>query len=295
MAFARNLLSRRKTVALLGLLALVFGLAMLHPYPRQSLFGPTIRGEPWCVWEDAVRRQVHREEYEKTLWAKMMRLAQLQQDAELDEELFDNKEMLPLVLALADDPDSQVRQFALIAIAKYDNLHDDSALPVLRKRLQDEDERDRLRAARAIWEIEKDKDLFPIVLTIVNNRQSPLRRFAMGFFLDMSHRCPELLPQIATYANDPDPFIRRDVMVAMYRRGKQGVTTLMIGLDDDNREVRENAAMMLGLLGADAKDAIAALLDRLNDKEEIVRIASSNALAEIEPKTFKHLRRTKNY
>ena len=30
------------------LAALVFGLLMLHPYPRQSLFGPTIRGKPWC-------------------------------------------------------------------------------------------------------------------------------------------------------------------------------------------------------------------------------------------------------
>jgi len=47
----RRFLSRRRVLALFGVLAFLFGLAMLHPYPRQSLFGPTIRGKPWCVWE----------------------------------------------------------------------------------------------------------------------------------------------------------------------------------------------------------------------------------------------------
>ena len=32
-------LSRRWLLAFLGIAALLFGLAMLHPYPRQSLFG----------------------------------------------------------------------------------------------------------------------------------------------------------------------------------------------------------------------------------------------------------------
>ncbi|MBI2807582.1 MAG: hypothetical protein HYX68_21585 [Planctomycetes bacterium] len=44
-------LSRRRLLAFFGVALLLFGLAMLHPYPRQSLFGPTIDGIPWCMWE----------------------------------------------------------------------------------------------------------------------------------------------------------------------------------------------------------------------------------------------------
>ena len=36
---------RRCLVGRLNVAALLFGLAMLHPHPRQSLFGPTIRGD----------------------------------------------------------------------------------------------------------------------------------------------------------------------------------------------------------------------------------------------------------
>jgi hypothetical protein len=43
----RRFVSRRWLLAFVGAAALVFGLLMLHPYPRQSLFGPTIRGKPW--------------------------------------------------------------------------------------------------------------------------------------------------------------------------------------------------------------------------------------------------------
>ena len=52
-------LSRRRLLGFLAGLALIFGLLMLHPYPRQSLFGPTIRGKPWCEWEWEFRRLVH--------------------------------------------------------------------------------------------------------------------------------------------------------------------------------------------------------------------------------------------
>jgi hypothetical protein len=73
MSFFPRFLSRRWLLAFLGIAALLFGLAMLHPYSRQSLFGPTIRGKPWCVWEAEVRIYVHREEYDKTLAAKTRR------------------------------------------------------------------------------------------------------------------------------------------------------------------------------------------------------------------------------
>ena len=39
--------------------AIAFGLACLHPFVRQSIFGPTIEGIPWCVWESRVRERAN--------------------------------------------------------------------------------------------------------------------------------------------------------------------------------------------------------------------------------------------
>ena len=57
MPTSRRFLTRRWLLGSLVAAALLFGVLMLHPYPRQSLFGPTIRGKPWCVWENTIRRQ----------------------------------------------------------------------------------------------------------------------------------------------------------------------------------------------------------------------------------------------
>src|SRR5437764_15165053 len=52
----RRFLTRRWLLGFLAAAVLLFGLAMLHPYPRQSLFGPKIDGVPWYVWENEIRR-----------------------------------------------------------------------------------------------------------------------------------------------------------------------------------------------------------------------------------------------
>src|SRR6266498_1809169 len=96
----RRFLSRRWLLGFVGVLALLFGLAMLHPYPRQSLFGPTIRGKPWCVWENEVRRSLHWDEHEKSFFVRSMRWFGIK-EMDLD-ELFDDAEMLPLMLHLAE-------------------------------------------------------------------------------------------------------------------------------------------------------------------------------------------------
>src|ERR1700687_2638126 len=133
MASLRRFLSRRWLLAFLGAAALLFGLAMLHPYPRQSLFGPTIRSKPWCVWEAEVRHYVHREEYEKTLPARLMRWMGVKHenihDFEMFKHLFNHAEMLPLLLELAEDRDPNVRPCVLLAFIQCDQLRDRSALP----------------------------------------------------------------------------------------------------------------------------------------------------------------------
>ncbi len=67
----RHVLSRRLLIGI-AISALLFSLTMLHPYPRQSLFGPTIRGKPWCVWEAEVRTFANWEDHGNKLSVRVM-------------------------------------------------------------------------------------------------------------------------------------------------------------------------------------------------------------------------------
>src|ERR1043166_481704 len=105
----RRFLSRHWLLASLGGAMILFGLAMLHPFPRQSLFGPTLRGKPWCVWEDAVRRNYNWDQHEKSSWTKTLRWFGVKA-VEMDpNDLFNHPEMTPLMVHLTNDPDPEVR------------------------------------------------------------------------------------------------------------------------------------------------------------------------------------------
>src|SRR6266542_2241224 len=127
----RRILSRRSLLAFLGIVAVFFGLAMLHPYPRQLLFGPKIRGRPWCVWEDAIRRFVHEDEYQQTLQAKAFRWLGIQTVAMDSGELFDHDEMMPILLNLTQDSDTRIRQRALVVLYFCKRFRKTEALPAL--------------------------------------------------------------------------------------------------------------------------------------------------------------------
>src|SRR5262249_39732396 len=168
-------LTRRWLIALLGAVALLFGLAMLHPYPRQSLFGPTIRGKPWCVWEAEVRRFVQREEYEETLYAKTLRWMGGKHAPLDDIDLFDHAEMLPLLLHLTSDADPVIRHRVLSQFFWFRKLQDKSAAPTLRARLDDVDPRCRIEAAMALANIEPNERAFPVLVRILDDPRSECR------------------------------------------------------------------------------------------------------------------------
>jgi HEAT repeat protein len=289
----RRFLSRRWLLAFLGAGALLFGLAMLHPYPRQSLFGPTIRGKPWCVWEAEVRRSVHREEYEKTLYAKTLRWMGVKHEEKNMElhTLLNHREMLPLVLELAEDRDQEIRWHVLWLFPMCDSLRDPSALAVLRRRLQDDDPHCRVMAARGLWVVAQDKQGFPVILRDLQDCQDEAqRREAIWLFTNACHAAPELYPCLAAHAKHPNFGIRKEVMVAMGKFGKKGLPILLQGLDDSDVNVRFCAVTGLEELGNDAREAIPALQRRLDDTDQGLRLRTVDALRAIDPDHFRHLK-----
>ena len=63
--------------------------------------------------------------------------------------------------------------------------------------------------------------------------------------------------------------------------GKEIVPHMISLLKDDNWEMRRGSAWMLGKLGPDAKDAIPALTEALNDPSEAVRTKAAVSLKKI--------------
>jgi HEAT repeat protein len=283
-------LTRRRVYVSLGALALLIGLAMLHPYPRQSLFGPTIRGKPWCVWEGKVRWHLHREEYEKGEPARIARLLGVLQDEMDANELFDDAEMAPLLLHLSEDPNPVVRQRAICQFYWFKNLQDKSALPTLRGRLHDEDPRCRIEAAMAVVTIEPDERVHPVLLQILDDATNEYRYPAMRALAFVACASDEAFGAMLHFAKDLDPNIRKEVMFELFRHGKKAVPTLMQGLEDPDPMVRKDAVESLEQLGPRAAQTIPMLRRLQNDKDKRVRDAAVVALASVEPEGIVNLK-----
>ena len=281
MTSPRILLSRRRLLIFGGLFILLSGLAMLHPYPRQSLFGPTIRGEPWCVWESKLRRQfgTPRDSYLDKLqtWFGAER-----PKMSLD-EAFDHPEMLPLIVSLLDDDDLEVRDTCVNAITWFPCLRNRSAAPALRKLLEDHELEVRVMAMHALWLIEKDEQLLAWLAGIMNHADPEARYVAMRHAVGLSAETPMLFPAIAARVKDPHRGVRSHVMNAMIHFGKKGVPILIAGMSDEDATVRYSAVLIAKEIGADAKDAIPTLEARLQDADTDVVYAATLALRAIDP------------
>ncbi len=286
----RRLLSRRWLLGLLGLAALILGLAMLHPYPRQSLFGPTIRGEPWCVWEEAVRRYVHREDYEKSVAARLRRWLGFEQDNLDRDDLFNHKEMLPLLLEMAEDHDHEVRRCVLIAFITCDQLHDRSALPVLRRRFDDAERQCRIKAAVAAWVIDPNEPVVAVLLREADDRHSAFRLNAIHALTHISRTTPELMPHVDRYAADEDEAVRADVMIFVQGLGAKALPILRRGADDRSSLVRRSAINSIYVLNSAAKDLVPVLVRLLTDQNDGVRNEAADTIRMIDPDRYEQLK-----
>jgi HEAT repeat protein len=265
---------------------ILFGVMMLFPYPRQSLFGPTIRGKPWCEWEDAIRSN-HAERGDGPLADVMMFLRRFvfpEPEQMADAELFDHPEMLPLVIALLDDPSPSVRGACIFAIEIYPNIQDASAVPALTKRFEDDVLKNRLEAGIALWRVNKDRRIVPVCTDLLKNGNADERFAATNSVSRLGADFPELFPHVAAHAKDANPLIRQNVMYAMDQFGSKGVPILVTGLKDANAGVRHTAVAGLYSLGPVAKDAAPALEACFGDADSYVAGVARAALRRIDPK-----------
>jgi hypothetical protein len=283
--------SRRRLLTFITIAAPLFALAMLHPYPRQSLFGPTIRGKPQCAWEATVRRQFG--EHSDSWFVDFRHWLDGAHEPMRSDHLFDHPEMTPVVLALLDDDDPGVRSTCMAAIIEFPNLRDRSVLPALYKRHQEDEAELRMLAGQAIFRIEQDREVLRWFMKHLDDADPQMRVLAMSHLGKLADLAPELYPEIIVRAKDPDKSMRCEVMNTMAYFGEKGVPILIDGLKDADSGVRYHAVLIAERLGPVARKAMPALEACMRDPDPGVRHAVGSAMPSIDPARFAELEASK--
>jgi HEAT repeat protein len=309
----------RRALLYAPLLAIVLAV-LLHPYPRQTLFGPTVDGVPVAYWQDVYRAQCDRRGSGESLVARALHQLGFEPAAVATAD-FNRDDMLPVVLGLVGDPSAGVRaevahnltrrplsdesstgllrllndpepwvrsQTAWALSFRAVNL--DAALARLIELADDPDALCRVNAAAAAHFISDKsfKRATRILTAALKDSDPEVRRQAASHLLWAGEDNPAIaLPALATCVEgDPDPTVRRYSAVALLPFGRAAVPTLAVALRDQDSLVRGAAAGILGRIGPEARDAVPAL-DRLrNDPDADVRQRALGSLAYIDPKRY---------
>ena len=178
---------------------------------------------------------------------------------------------VPALLEAMESGSPQVRSIAAEALVTSDLedsfLYADAVHYALLKALSDPDQRVRVKAAKALWEM-TDESASP------NFKESDKREAALSALVkDLND--PErdvrasALQSLSTFVDIQPQFSLRDL-----------VADLTTALDDESPHVRRIAAYTLGLIGEPAYASIPQLTQRLGDAEPIVRSAAAGAFAD---------------
>jgi hypothetical protein len=210
----------------LGIIVLLF---LLHPYMRQTVFGPRIRGMPLSYWQDQYRAAVSPKEHHGTVVPKILRYIGIK-DTGVVPNTFDHADMVPVVLSLVDDPSigvrasvasrlgehpssreacegllrllddphADVRTKAALALARF-TPPDRAAVAKVRERLDDEAALCRLHAAYAIcrWEKRPDPDAVAVLRKALHAAEANYRHEAMAYLHTLAKTNSEYLQVLA--------------------------------------------------------------------------------------------------
>src|ERR1019366_9806046 len=122
-----------RIVVYFGLTCLT-ALVLSHPYIRQSLFGPKIKGEPLWAWQQEFRARL--DSQPPTLVGKLLSILKIDSKPMRWIGTFDSgdPELLPVMVSLADDGDENVRRDVAYAL---DNANPAGAMATLIHMLED--------------------------------------------------------------------------------------------------------------------------------------------------------------
>lgn len=168
-----------------------------------------------------------------------------------------------------------------------------SALPALRKALQDAAPRVRVRAAEAVARIDLDPRapgaVVPVLIAALQDERAKIRQAAAEALWVMGADGQAAVPALATLLGDKDPYVRWAALETLGRVGggaEKAVPALMEILKDS--DLRGIAVQALGHIGPGAKAAIPALVQEYKaGNADTYRMSVTFALIRIDPQAAK--------
>lgn len=187
---------------------------------------------------------------------------------------------LPIVHEILKDADDYVMYWFAQQMSQAGNIP--SSILLLAQVLRHPDESLRRQAAVILGRLGKDAD--PAVAALQECLQDEKLAVYQAVVLALCKINTNTARQaIIQSLRVDDPMIRGRVSVALGRVGPLAVPALREALKSSDRNVQCSTMYALGRIGPEAKPAVPALLEMLQDKDEYYRFAAGHALKKIDP------------
>jgi HEAT repeat protein len=177
------------------------------------------------------------------------------------------------------DPEALVREEGILVLTDLGPVAKD-AVPDLSKMLKDPSWRVRVKAANALFRIDRQqaKTVVPILCEGVKQGSSTERMQVIQLLGQIGPDAKDACLTLLEVLNDPDFNVRNTASFSIIQIGDAAVPPLRDALGNKDATTRQLAAETLGRMGSRAKDALAALKERLKDDDGLTRVRAAQAL-----------------
>jgi HEAT repeat protein len=151
----------------------------------------------------------------------------------------------------------------------------------LMKALQNKKADTRREAAEALGHI-GGPEVLPALMTALGDADARVRVYGVQGLA--RQKDPSIENALKPLVADPDWEVRKETLAALIKAGGSA-EAMLNAIRFNSAELRELAAVRLGDVGGE--QAVNALMESLNDEEEVVRLRATNSLKKIlaDPKT----------
>ncbi|HLJ94892.1 MAG TPA: HEAT repeat domain-containing protein, partial [Gemmataceae bacterium] len=173
---------------------------------------------------------------------------------------------VPEVCTLLAQGDPRTRQAAGLILSRLGSAAA-SAIPALTHALQDPDLPVRIQAAQALWDVDRRVEkVVPVLLEGLKDKDASLRRTCATVLSQIDPLPPLAIPPLQEVLKDPDFAVHSYGALSLCRvPGHMKETLPLLSAALQRRFLRDPIIDALGRAGAEAKDALPALLRTLQD------------------------------
>lgn len=300
----------RKKISLRVLGFLVFvavAAALVNPYSRQWLFGPTHQGVPLCAWQDQIRRQTLGEDENRWL-TKLRKWLEPKEAGALAEKLT-REDRIAIWLSLLDDPAPALRARSIQALwgsrSRFSCgfAYDLDVLTVYNIRTYRSAKIQFYDASQSLllggmkidlsdsWStvafpshVSPAPPAAPHLIRMLDDASAEVRQAAVAALRGLGNDAAPAFPRLFELLDDDDPVRRAQALRTLnttHAKTRSWLDRLMAALDDPSADVRSAAANCLAEW-SDRRMAAAAgppLVKRLCDPDPAVRLDAAGALS----------------